>query len=224
MPLPCDAVRDALYEQFARIPKALSHPKRLQALDLLAQGPRTVEVLANEVGTAVASMSQHLQALKQARLVESEKSGLYVTYRLADEAVYTLIRSLRQVGESRLAEVDQIIRQAQAGRDFEPVSRDEMLKCLRRRLATVVDVRPVEEYRAGHLPGALSIPLAQLEERLGELPKDRQIIVYCRGTYCFMALQAVELLRRHGYEARHLQEGVRELAASGVELEREQVR
>ncbi|MEN6546743.1 MAG: metalloregulator ArsR/SmtB family transcription factor [Armatimonadia bacterium] len=219
MSTPCDALKDALYEQLTRLTSAMSHPKRLLTLDLLAQGPRTVEVLAREIGMSVASTSQHLRALKQARLVESEKSGLYVTYRLADEYVYRLLDALRDVGDSRLAEIEQIVRQARAGRAFEPMTRQEAMQCLRKRESVLVDVRPKEEYDAGHIPSAISIPLAELDQRLEELPKEKLIVVYCRGTYCFLALQAVELLRQKGFRARHLEEGVRDFSASGVKLE-----
>lgn len=219
MTTPCEALKNELYAQLTRLTSAMSHPKRLLALDLLVQGPRTVEVLARELAMPVASASQHLRALKQARLVESEKSGLYVTYRLADEYVARLLDALRDVGDSRLAEIEQIVRQARAGRDFEPIEREEAMNCLRKRDSVLLDVRPLEEYNAGHLPNALSIPLADLDQRLEELPRDKQIVVYCRGTYCFLALQAVELLRKQGFRAQHLEEGVRDFAASGTTLE-----
>lgn len=209
--------KEALYEQLARLTKAMAHPKRLQILDLLLQAPRTVEVLSTQLGISVASTSQHLQALRMARLVETEKKGLYVTYRLADEAIYDLMRNLRTVARRRLAEVEQLVRQSREGRDF-PVEADHeaLLDSIRQGRALIVDVRPIEEYEAGHIPGAISLPLSELEQRLSELPKDREIVTYCRGTYCLLALQAVEMLREHGYRALYLEEGVREFAAAAV--------
>lgn len=214
--------KEALYEQLARLTKAMAHPRRLQILDLLLQAPRTVEVLAGQLGISIASTSQHLQALRMARLVETEKKGLYVTYRLADEAMYDLMRSLRTVARHRLAEVEQLVRQSREGRDF-PVEtdREALLDAIKRGEMVIVDVRPVEEYEAGHLPGAISIPLSELEQRLTELPKGRDIVTYCRGTYCLLALQAVQMLREHGFRAMFLEEGVREMASAGVQLERE---
>ena len=212
--------REALYEQLARLTKAMAHPRRLQILELLLQAPRTVEVLAGQVGASVASTSQHLQALRSARLVEAEKKGLYVTYRLADGVVYDLMRDLRTVAQRRLAEVEQLVRESRAGRDF-PTDRDPagLLEAARRGEAVIVDVRPVEEYEAGHLLGAISVPLSELPDRLETLPKDREIVTYCRGTYCLLALQAVQMLREHGYRATYLEEGVREMASAGVPLE-----
>lgn len=209
--------KEALYEQLARLTKAMAHPKRLQILDLLLQAPRTVEVLSTQLGISIASTSQHLQALRMARLVETEKKGLYVIYRLADEAIYDLMRNLRTVARHRLAEVEQLVRQSREGRDF-PVQadREALLESVRHGDLLMVDVRPVEEYEAGHIPGAISMPLSELEQRLPELPKDREIVTYCRGTYCLLALQAVEMLREHGYRALFLEEGVREMASAGI--------
>jgi rhodanese-related sulfurtransferase/DNA-binding transcriptional ArsR family regulator len=214
--------KQALYEQLTRLTRAMAHPARLQILDLLLQAPRTVEVLANEIGMSIAATSQHLQVLRTARLVESEKKGLYVTYRLADETMYDLLRNLRIVAEHRLAEVEQLVRQSREGRDFPArMGWDELLDKLRDRQVVVVDVRPVEEFRAGHVPGAIGIPLKELEARLDELPRDRDVIAYCRGTYCLLALQAVEILRRHGYRATYLEQGVREMESNGIATETE---
>jgi rhodanese-related sulfurtransferase/predicted transcriptional regulator len=218
MPFSPEPYKEALYDQLARLTKALAHAKRLQILDLLVQAPRTVEVLSAELGASIASTSQHLQVLRSARLVETEKKGLYVTYRLADDTIYDLMRNLRAVAQHRLAEVEQLVRQSREGRDY-PAQHEQLRERVRRGEVVVVDVRPVEEYRAGHLPGALSIPLKDLEARLPQLPRDREIVAYCRGTYCLMALQAVEILRQHGYRARYLEEGVREMGEAGVELE-----
>jgi len=223
MPPSGEQYKQALYEQLARLTRAMAHPARLQVLDLLLQAPRTVEVLAGEIGMSVAATSQHLQVLRAARLVETEKHGLYVTYRLADDTLYDLMRNLRTVAQHRLAEVDQLVRQSREGRDFPALTTHAaLLASLRQDEVLIVDVRPAEEFKASHLPGALGIPLGDLEQRLEELPKDRDIVAYCRGTYCLLALQAVEILRRHGYRATYLEEGVREMASAGVTLQSDQ--
>jgi rhodanese-related sulfurtransferase/DNA-binding transcriptional ArsR family regulator len=220
MPSPCQLYRDALYEQLARLTKAMAHPRRLIILDLLLQAPRTVEALAEQVGVSVASTSQHLQVLRAARLVEAEKHGLYVTYRLAGDAAYDVLRGLRRLAHERLAEVEQMQRSIQEqGAHLPHMAAAELHECLERDEVVVVDVRPTEEYEAGHLPGAVSIPLDELEDRLRELPLDRPIVAYCRGEYCLRARQAVELLRERGFLASYVDEGVRELAAAGLTIE-----
>jgi rhodanese-related sulfurtransferase/DNA-binding transcriptional ArsR family regulator len=217
MSRPCKTYREALYEQLARLTKAMAHPKRLMMLDLLLQAPRTVEALAAQIDTSVASTSQHLQVLRAARLVETEKNGLYVTYRLADDTVHDLLRDLRLVAQHRLAEVDQLRRQVQEqGAHLTSLTVAELQQCLDHGDVVVLDVRPAEEYQAGHLPGAVLMPLAELESRMGELPTDRPIVAYCRGEYCLMARQAVDLLQQHGYTARYVDEGIRELQTAGL--------
>lgn len=211
----------AIYEQFARIGKAISSPARLELLDLLCQGPRTVESLAKEAGLGLTSASQHLKALREARLVDAEKRGLFVTYRLADEQVAALFRSLRLVAEARLAEVGDIARRfLDARRGLEPVDRDKLIAKVRSGAVTVIDVRPEEEYSAGHLRGAVSIPLKELEQRLRELPRKREIVAYCRGPYCVLAIEAVEMLRAKGYVAFRLEDGVRDWQARGYAIDR----
>ena len=211
--------KDAIYEQFSRIGKAVSSPKRLELLDLLCQGERTVEVLAKESGLAVANASQHLQVLRAARLVETEKAGLFVVYRLADQAVCEFYRTMRVLAESRLAEVEQIKRRFLEGKEgMEPVDRDELLKLVREEAVTVLDVRPVEEYNAGHIPGALSIPLKELKRHLAELPRDQEIVAYCRGPFCVLSVQAVEMLRAQGFNAVRLEEGIQDLRAIGFPI------
>lgn len=211
--------KDAIYEQFARIGKAVSSPKRLELLDLLCQAERSVEVLAKEAGLTVANASQHLQVLRAARLVEAEKLGLFVTYRLAEQAVCEFFRAMRLLAESRLAEVEQIKRRFLEGREgMEPVDRDALLKRVREGAVTVLDVRPVEEYRAGHIPGAMSIPLKELERRMSKLPRDQEIVAYCRGPYCVLAIQAVEMLRSKGFNAVRLEEGIQDLRAMGFPI------
>ena len=211
--------KDAIYEQFARIGKAVSSPKRLELLDLLCQGPRTVEVLAKESGLTVANASQHLQVLRTTRLVEAEKEGLFVIYRLADQTVCEFFRAMRVLAESRLAEVEQIKRRFLEGREgMEPVDRDALLELVRERAVTVLDVRPVEEYNAGHIPGALSIPLKELELHLTQLPRNQEIVAYCRGPYCVLSIQAVEMLRTKGFQAVRLEEGIQDLRAMGFPI------
>lgn len=213
--------KDTLYEQFARIGKAISSPKRLELLDLLCQAPRTVEQLAEQAAISVANASQHLQVLRAARLVEAQKQGLYVQYRVPNEDVSRFYLALRGIAESRLAEVDQITRDYFAERGaLEPVATDELLRRVRSGQVTVLDVRPPEEYDAAHLPGALSIPITELSSRLKELPKDREVVAYCRGPYCVMAIEAVELLRRRGFRAERLDLGVLDWRARGLRLER----
>ena len=211
--------KDAIYEQFARIGKAVSSPKRLELLDLLCQGERTVEVLAKESGLTVANASQHLQVLRAARLVETEKVGLFVVYRLADQAVCEFFRSMRVLAESRLAEVEQIKRRFLEGREgMQPVDRDGLLELVREEAVTVLDVRPVEEYNAAHIPGALSIPLKELKLHLAELPRDQEIVAYCRGPFCVLSVQAVEMLRAQGFNAVRLEEGIQDLRAMGFPI------
>ena len=216
---PNRAFKDAIYEQFARIGKAVSSPKRLELLDLLCQGPRTVEVLAKESGLTVANASQHLQVLRTSRLVETEKEGLFVTYRLADPAVCEFFRAMRLLAESRLAEVEQIKRQFLEGREgMEPVDREELLTLVRQGAVTVLDVRPVEEFKAGHVAGALSIPLQELKLRLSDLPRDRKIVAYCRGPYCVLSVEAVEMLRAEGFQAIRIEEGIQDFRALGFSI------
>ena len=211
--------KDAIYEQFARIGKAVSSPKRLELLDLLCQGERTVEVLAKESSLAVANASQHLQVLRAARLVATEKVGLFVVYRLADQAVCEFYRSMRVLAESRLAEVEQIKRRFLEGKEgMEPVDRDELLKLVREEAVTVLDVRPVEEYNAAHIPGALSVPLKELKRHLAELPRNQEIVAYCRGPFCVLSVQAVEMLRAQGFNAVRLEEGIQDLRAMGFPI------
>lgn len=209
--------KNAIFEEFARLGKALSSPRRLELLDLLQQGERTVEVLAGLSGLSLANTSRHLQVLRSARLVETERSGTYVTYRLADKRVGQLLLSLRELAESRLAEVAEITRRYLQGREgMEPVDCETLLRRTREGEVTVLDVRPQEEYHCGHLPGAVSIPLAELEERLHELPADQEIVAYCRGPYCVLSVQAVELLRSRGFRALRLEEGVPDWKSRGL--------
>jgi rhodanese-related sulfurtransferase len=213
-------VKQTLYEQFARLGKAVASPKRIELLDLLCQGERTVESLAEASRMGVANTSAHLQVLRQARLVETRREGVKVFYRLADEAVCRFFFALRDLGRARLAEVEQLAQTYFQARDeLEPVSRDDLLCRLERGDAAVADVRPAEEFAAGHIPGAASIPLAELAERLGELPRDVEIVAYCRGPYCVFAPQALTILRANGFQARRLADGLPEWRLAGLPVE-----
>jgi rhodanese-related sulfurtransferase len=212
--------KDTIYQSFARIGKAVASPRRLELLDLLCQGERTVEALAHEAGMSVANASQHLQVLRTARLVETKKNGLYVTYRLADRDVCKFFLSLRALAEARLAEVEQAVRAFLTSREgMEPVDQEALLERVRQGAVTVLDVRPAEEYQAGHLPGAISIPLRELERRLSELPGGRPVVAYCRGPYCVLAHEAVALLRAKGFRAVRLIHGVPDWRARGLPVE-----
>ncbi|NOY24668.1 MAG: metalloregulator ArsR/SmtB family transcription factor [Oligoflexia bacterium] len=212
--------KDAVYEQLARIGKSIGSPRRLELLDLLCQGPRTVDSLAQQAGLSLANASHHLQVLRRARLVDTEKNGVFVTYRLADEEVCAFFLALRALAESRLAEMERLRRDFLAGREgMEGVDRDDLLDRVRRGQVAVIDVRPRDEYRAGHIPGALSVPLDELERHLADLPRDRQIVAYCRGPYCVLAVEAVERLRAAGYRAIRMEDGVVEWRARGLDLE-----
>lgn len=210
------ALKDPLYEQFARIGQAAASPKRIEILDLLSQGPKTVEELAEQTSTPVKNTSAHLRVLRQARLVETRRTGTYVHYRLADDSVFAFLRALKTLARRRLAEVEQVAALYLTRLDaLEPVSLPDLRRRLREGTVTLVDVRPRDEYEAGHIPGALSIPVAELEGRLAELPGDSEIIAYCRGPYCVYALEAVGILREHGYQARRAEEGLPEWKVSG---------
>jgi rhodanese-related sulfurtransferase/DNA-binding MarR family transcriptional regulator len=212
--------KDAIYEQLARIGKSLGSGPRLEILDILCQGPRTVEVLAKQAGQSVANTSRHLQILRRARLVEAERDGVHIRYRLADEDVCAFFQTLRTLAEARLFEIEQITRTFLESKSaLEPVDRSHLVERVRSGEVTVLDVRPPEEYQAGHIPGAVSVPLSELERRLSEVPRDREVVAYCRGPYCVMAIEAVELLRAHGFEATRMEEGVPDWRARGLPVE-----
>ena len=214
--------KDALYEQFARVGKAMAAPKRVELLDLLCQGPRTVEALAAQASISVANASQHLQVLRAARLVDAQKRGLFVEYRVADEQVCSFFVGLRGLAEARFAEVERVTREYFQERGaMEAIEGQDLLRRVKAGEVTVLDVRPVEEFRAGHIPGARSIPVGELKARVKELPKDREVVAYCRGPYCVMAVDAVELLRKKGFRAHRMEEGVVEWRARGWRVESE---
>jgi rhodanese-related sulfurtransferase/DNA-binding transcriptional ArsR family regulator len=212
----------AIFESLARVGTALSSATRLEFLELLAQGERSVDELATLTGVSVANTSQHLQKLRQAGLIVGRKQGQYVYYRLAGDAVVGLLAALGSVGEAYVAEVERIVRLYLAEKDsLEPVPAKELLERARKDLVTVLDVRPPEEFAAGHLPGAVNIPVHELEKRLGELPKRKEVIAYCRGPYCLMSYDAVQLLRRKGLKARRLQNGLPEWRLAGLPVSRD---
>ena len=211
--------KNRLYAQFARIGKTLGSPHRLELLELLGQGERTVDSLASEIGASIANVSQHLQALRQAALVESRKQGQFVYYRLADPAISDLCRALRTVSERRLAELDRLVRDHFGDRSGDPVSMPELLKRARSAEVVILDTRPANEYEAGHIAGAISVPVADLRRRLKDLPKTKEYVAYCRGPYCVYADQAVELLKAKGRRARRLLEGFPEWRAAGLPVE-----
>src|SRR5881296_623499 len=208
--------KDRLYGQFARIGKALSSPHRLEILELLAQSERTVDSLATEIGLSLANASQHLQALRQAALVESRKDGLFVYYRLASPEVFDLSKVLRTVAEGRLAELERLVHEHFGDRaDAEAVPMAELLKRARSKQVVILDTRPAREYVAGHIPGAISVPVDDLKRRLQELSKGKEYVAYCRGPYCVYADRAVELLQANGRCARRLLDGFPEWRAAG---------
>lgn len=217
--MPRSRLKDRLYTQFSRIGKAVASSHRLELLEILAQGERTVEALARETHLSVANASHHLHVLRESRLVEARKSGLYVFYRLADPSVYDLSRLIRELAERHLAEVGTIVDTYLTARDdLEPVERDDLLARARAGMVLVLDVRPAEEYRAGHIPGAVSIPVGDLEKRISDLPSGKEIVAYCRGPYCVLAFRAVEILRRRGLQARRLADGLPEWRAAGLPI------
>jgi rhodanese-related sulfurtransferase/DNA-binding MarR family transcriptional regulator len=214
-------VKDLLYEQVARIGKAVSSPKRLEMLELLAQGEKTVEVLANELSIDMKLASAHLKALREARLVESRRDGKYMVYRLSGEDVAQLWVTLRLVAEEHLVELQLALQRLVAAPEkLAQVGRAELLEQARRGDVVVIDVRPEEEYDVAHLPYARSMPVTEIEKRLAELPKGREIVAYCRGPFCLMSDEAQKLLSRKGYRVRKILDGVAEWQAAGMPLER----
>lgn len=212
--------KEVLYGQFSRLGKAVSNPKRIELLELLAQAERSVEELAAASRMDFSNTSAQLQVLSRVRLVESRRDGKRVLYRLADESVGRFLVALREIAKSRLAEVEQVARDYFGARDaLEPIGSADLVDRLQRGQVTIIDVRPAEEFAAGHIPGALSIPLAELTARLPELRKDSEIVAYCRGPYCVLAPQAIEILRRAGLRARRLVEGLPEWRLAGLPVE-----
>lgn len=218
--MPRRRVKERIYDQLARVGKAVASGRRMELLEILAQGERTVEKLAKETSLSIANTSHHLHVLRDACLVDARKEGLYVHYRLADPAVYELLRLMREIGERRLSELNGLVATYLTARDeLEPVTREELLERARAGTVLVIDVRPAEEYRAGHIRGAVSIPLSELERSTGGIPAGKDIVAYCRGPYCVYAFRAVEILRLRGLRARRMMEGFPEWRAAGMPVE-----
>jgi rhodanese-related sulfurtransferase len=212
--------KDAVYGELGRIAKAIDSPHRLELIDLLAQGERSVEALAGQAALTVANTSRHLQVLKGARLVETRKEGLRVFYRLAGGQVFDVVRSIRVLAESRAAEIERIVKGYLGSRDeLEAVSREELRRRLAEGSVVLVDVRPAEEFQAGHIPGAVSMPMEELGRRSARLPARKEVIAYCRGPFCLMAYDAVARLRARGRRARRLVDGFPEWRAAGLPVQ-----
>jgi ArsR family transcriptional regulator len=209
-----------LYAQFAVVARAMAHEHRLELLELVAQGERSVETLAQHTGLSIANASQHLQHLRRAGLVTARRDGKYVLHQLADESVLGLLSTMQRVAEKNVAEVDRIIRSYFLQRDnLEPVSRTELMERMRKGLVTVLDVRPEDEFALGHLPGAINVPLGQLKRRLAKLDRSTEIVAYCRGAYCVLSFEAVAQLRAKGFKVRRLEDGLPEWRAAGLPIE-----
>lgn len=212
--------KSMLFAEFAAIAKALAHPHRLALLEQLAQGQRSVEVLAERVGVSTATASQHLQHMRRTGLALARRDGKFIFYSLADDAVLDVLAGIRSIAERHSAEVDRVVRRYFQARDaLEPVSRAELLERLRAGLVTVPDVRPKDEYALGHLPGAINVQLRELEKRLTDFDPAREIVAYCRGPYCVLSYEAVVALRARGFSARRLEDGYPEWRAAGLPVE-----
>jgi rhodanese-related sulfurtransferase/predicted transcriptional regulator len=207
----------ALFTQFAAVAKTLAHAHRLELLEQLAQGERSVEVLADRTGLSIANASQHLQQMRRAGVVAPRRDGKFIYYRLADDAVLSLLTALRGLAERNSAEVQRVVRSYFLKRDeLEPVTRERLLELARAGAVTVLDVRPLDEFELGHVPGAINIPLRELESRLAELDPAQEIVAYCRSHYCVLSYEAVAALRGRGFRARRLEEGLPEWRAAGL--------
>jgi ArsR family transcriptional regulator len=212
--------KQALFTQFAAVAKAAAHPLRLEILEQVAQGPRSVEVVASRTGISTANASQHLQQMRRAGLIGARREGKFVFYFLADDGVLDLLAALRRLAERNLAEVQGVVRDYFQNRDdMEAVSRAELVTRLESGEVTLLDVRPEDEFALGHLPGALNVPLATLTNRLAELDPGREIIAYCRGPYCVLSYEAVAALRARGFKIRRLEDGYPEWRAAGLPVE-----
>jgi rhodanese-related sulfurtransferase/DNA-binding transcriptional ArsR family regulator len=215
-----ESPKQALFAQFAAVAKAVAHPHRLELLEQLAQGERSVEVLADRIRVSVANASQHLQHMRRAGLIVARRDGKFVFYRLADNAVLDLLVSVRRVAEHSSAEVDRVVRSYFHNRDnLEPVSRKELMDRLKAGIVTVLDLRPEDEFALGHLPGAINIPLRELEKRLADLDPEQEIVAYCRGPYCVLSYEAVAVLRARGFKVRRLEDGLPEWRAAGLPVD-----
>lgn len=215
-----ESPKQALFAQFAAVAKAVAHPRRLALLEQLAQGERSVEVLADRTRMSIANASQHLQHMRRAGLLAARREGKFVFYRLGDDGVLDLLASLRRIAERNSAEVERVVRSYFQNRDsLEPVSRLELMERLKAGLVTALDLRPEDEFALGHLPGAVNIPLGELEEKLANLDPDQEVVAYCRGPYCVLSYEAVAVLRSRGFKARRLEDGLPEWRAAGLPVE-----
>lgn len=213
-------IKDALYEQFARTTKALSSPKRIEILDLLNQGEKTVETLAEQANLGIKNASAQLKELKSALLVDSRRDGKYVYYRISNTSVADFMLGLRKFGEKHFAEVQKIASDAfDDSTSMEPVNRKQLLAQVKKGDVILLDVRPSDEYAKAHLPFAVSVPISELQKELKNLPKNKEIVAYCRGPYCFFAKEAVELLEKRGYKASRLKDSVHEWSTYGLPVE-----
>jgi rhodanese-related sulfurtransferase/predicted transcriptional regulator len=211
--------KQALFAQFAAIAKTLGHRHRLELLEQLAQGERTVEVLAERTRLSIANASQHLQQLRRAGLLKSRRQGKFVYYTLADDGILDVLTALRRIAERNVAEVERVVRSYfNKLDDLEPVTRKQLQNLIREGAVTVLDVRPSDEFALGHVPGAVNIPLRVLKQRLAEINPDREIVAYCRGEYCVLSFEAVALLRARGFKVRRLEEGLPEWRATGFPI------
>jgi ArsR family transcriptional regulator len=215
-----ESPKHVLFAQFAAVAKAAAHPHRLELLEQLAQGERSVEVLADRLRQSVANTSQHLQHMRRGGLVAARRDGKFVFYRLANDAVLDLVAALRRVAETQSAEVERVVRSYFEDRDaLEPVTRADLISRMRDGVVTVLDVRPQDEFALGHLPGAINVPLAELERRLSALDPGQEIVAYCRGPYCVLSYEAVAELRARGFKVRRLEDGYPEWRAAGLPVE-----
>jgi rhodanese-related sulfurtransferase/DNA-binding transcriptional ArsR family regulator len=217
MPMSTPSPKQVLFGQFAAVAKCLSHPHRLELLEQLAQGERSVELLAQKVGLSTANASQHLRSMLRSGMVTSTREGKFVVYTLADHAVLDVLSSLRRIAERNSAEVEKLVRNYFDNLDaLEPVTRKELMRRLRDGGVMVLDVRPEDEFSLGHLPGAVNVPLRELKTRLSQFKRSQEIIAYCRGPYCVLSYEAVAALRRLGFKARRLEDGLPEWRAAGL--------
>jgi rhodanese-related sulfurtransferase/DNA-binding HxlR family transcriptional regulator len=214
-------LKQQIYSQVARIGKVVGHGNRLELLEYLAQGERTVEALAKLTNLSVANTSQHLRSMRQSGLVEARKDGLYVYYSIADDEIIRLLASMRKLAESHLADVDRLVREYLTVKDeLEPIPREELLERARQGIVTVLDVRPSEEFASGHVPGAVNVSIKDLEQWLKKLPHNQEIVAYCRGPHCVLAFEAVARMRAKGFRARRLQDGFPEWREAGLPVEK----
>ena len=212
--------KDLIFQQFANIATAFASPKRLEIIDILLQGEKAVETLSKQISSTFANTSRHLQILKNARLVESRREGVRIYYRIADDRVFKCWKGLQLLAESQVAEIREVLKNfLEERKAMKTISKDELWSRVQSNDVVVIDVRPVEEFINGHIPGAISIPLAELKDRLNEIPNDQEIVAYCRGPYCVLSPEAIKILKNEGYEALRLEESLPEWKSAGLPVE-----